>query len=287
MRKLALLCLTGLVALGFAGSSSAAPLNWQGTATLILGDFPQGVFTGGGVATVNNAGAVPAHLNTLRLAASRGQVGGDLTQIVTDPDTIGNGIAAIQYVGIEGGTGTLGGISGGAAPGGTPLTPNLLPVRGLVKVCLVSTACSAFLPLVLTQPTANGIKGVGIGGILTIGGVGAIRLSIQAAPWTIKTATVIDQITTPVNNATTFINVVLTGFAHGPASLTTSTAQPSGVVQVVTPNQVRTNLPLGSNALLASAVTQVIRFVPEPGMLLLLGSGVAGLALLGRKRLRK
>ena len=59
------------------------------------------------------------------------------------------------------------------------------------------------------------------------------------------------------------------------------------MVQVVTPNQVRTNLPLGSNALLASAVTQVIRFVPEPGMLLLLGSGVAGLALLGRKRLRK
>jgi hypothetical protein len=30
----------------------------------------------------------------------------------------------------------------------------------------------------------------------------------------------------------------------------------------------------------------VLRFVPEPGLLLLLGSGVAGLAALGRRRIR-
>jgi hypothetical protein len=273
---------------GAVGSASAARLNFEGTTIILLGEFGTGTFPGAGVATVNGSGGL-GHLQQLRLAASRGVPGGTFTTAVTDPETVVNGIGAIQFVGVEGGTGTLGNISGGASSAG-PLNPNTMPLAGLVKICLLSTACDqGALNLILTQTTTvpPGVKGVGIGGILTIGGVGAIRLSIQAAPWTIKTATVIDQITTPVNNATTFINVVLTGFAHGPASLTTSTAQPSGVVQVVTPNQVRTNLPLGSNALLASAVTQVIRFVPEPGMLLLLGSGVAGLALLGRKRLRK
>mgnify|MGYP000175699932 CR=1 FL=1 len=39
--------------------------------------------------------------------------------------------------------------------------------------------------------------------------------------------------------------------------------------------------------ILATAVILVIRFIPEPGLLLLLGSGVAGLVLLGRRRMRQ
>jgi hypothetical protein len=31
----------------------------------------------------------------------------------------------------------------------------------------------------------------------------------------------------------------------------------------------------------------VVHFIPEPGLLLLLGSGAVGMALLGRKRIRK
>lgn len=283
MRKLFLLLTTALVAFGAAGSASAALLNWEGTSILLLGDFPQGTFTGGGVATVNgSAGGVPAHLNSLGLAASRGQFGGDLTLLVTDPETIGNGIAAIQFVGIEGGTGVFGPISGGAASTSV-LTQNVMPVRGVVRLCLVSTTCTAFLPLVLTE--GSGTKGVGIGGLLTIGGTGVIRISIEAAPWTIKPATVIDHITTTGGN-TTFTTITLSGFAHGPASAS-STAQPSGVVQLVTPSQVRTNLALGSNAKVASAVTSVIHFIPEPGLMLLIGSGVVGLAMLGRSRMRK
>jgi hypothetical protein len=77
------------------------------------------------------------------------------------------------------------------------------------------------------------------------------------------------------------------GWAHGPASESSSTAQPGGAVYLVTPNQIRTNLPYGSSDKMASIVTMVIHFIPEPGLLLMLSSGVAGLVILGRKRFRE
>jgi hypothetical protein len=76
------------------------------------------------------------------------------------------------------------------------------------------------------------------------------------------------------------------GFAHGPGSGTTSTAQPSGVLQIVTPNQVRTNLTLGTSVKIGILGELLVHFIPEPGLLLLLGSGIAGLVLLGHKRVR-
>jgi hypothetical protein len=51
--------------------------------------------------------------------------------------------------------------------------------------------------------------------------------------------------------------------------------------------QVVTNLTNGSNQKIALFGFLHIHFIPEPGMLLLLGSGVAGLVLLGRHRMRK
>ena len=164
---------------------------------------------------------------------------------------------------------------------------------GTVKICILSTACTQFFPMVLTQPTTvNGvpgtdIKGVGVGGLITAGGYGGIQVSLQAAPWTIKTATVLDQITPTGGPPRIMTTWVAKGWAHAPVSTTTSTAQPSGMVQLVTPNQVETNLPLGSSDKMGSFVILVIRFIPEPGLLLLLGSGVAGLVLLGRRRIRQ
>jgi hypothetical protein len=292
MRKLFALMATALLALGTAGVANAAVMNWSGTARVSLGDFPQGVLTGGGVATINgSSGVIPAHLNTLRLAASRGQIEGTFTRIVTDPDTMVNGGVAqlVYHVGVA--TGTFGGISGGAAS--TSTGGGILPVGGTVKICLLSTACTQFIPMVLTQPTTvngvpgTGIKGVGVGGLITAGGWGGIRVSLQAAPWTIKTATVLDQITPtggPPRITTTW---TARGWAHAPASTTTSTVQPSGMVQLVTPNQVVTNLTLGSQQKMGSFVIAVYHFIPEPGLLLLLGSGVAGLALFGRRRMRQ
>ena len=45
------------------------------------------------------------------------------------------------------------------------------------------------------------------------------------------------------------------------------------------------HLPLA--ATISLFTTLAIHFVPEPGLMLLLGSGVVGLALLGRSRMRK
>jgi hypothetical protein len=314
MRRGFAVLLGATVVLGVAGASEAALLNWEGTLTSTTGNLPSLHLFGGGVATVNGSGGtIPAHLGELGLAASRGGIEGTDTNIITDPEVAGNGIAAIILVG-EGGTGTLGPISG-AIGSQSALTQRVLPARGVSKLCLLSTLCTDFLPLVLTQPTTNGaryqvntatpnqltpnalqgkrlgvpgtgVKGVGIGGLITVGGDSAIRISLEAAPWTVKTATAIDQ-TDDNTGVAAFHAVTRMGFAHGPASGTTSTAQPSGVVQLVTPSQVRTNLSLGTNVKVSVLTELLIHFVPEPGLLLLLGSGVFGLALLGRRRRKK
>ena len=161
---------------------------------------------------------------------------------------------------------------------------NRLPVGGLARICLFITDCSGNLPLALTGHTsASGTAGIGIGGLLTLGGSGLIRVSVQAAPWTLHKRTLLDQ-TDQFGNIITKMG---RGFVHGPASLSSSTAKPSGIVQFLSAAQVTTNITAGSNDVIALFNRLRIHFVPEPGMLLLLGSGVAGLVLLGRQRMRK
>jgi len=284
MRKLVMLSAVAMLAFGVTGTASASPLNYNGTLVLELGTLPAIPATGAGIATVNGSGAL-GHLGDVRLKASRGGITTvDAMAPVTDA-----GAAPIVSIRVtaELGTGTVGPISGGVQS--TPLTKGVLPVRGLAKVCLFSTVCGQFLGLELTQHTgATGTKGVGIGGIVTIGGTSPIRISIEAAPWTVKTKTSIDQITTPVGGTVKkYVNVTHKGFAHGPSTNTSSTANPSGVVQLISPMQVVTNLQNGSNLKIGLFGILTLHFIPEPGMLLLLGSGVAGLVLLGRHRMRK
>jgi hypothetical protein len=293
MRKWLVLVAAISLALGAAGMAGAAPLNWEGTGTVIIADIPPVPITGGGVATVNNsAGGVPNHLNTLRLKASRGGITGTDTAYITDPETAGNGIAAVRVI-EAGGTGTLGPISGAMASTLPGLTMNLLPVYGMAQICFLDSNCAAtILTVPFTLPTTvNGVPGtglqaaVGMGGLITAGGVRFIRLSLQAAPWTVKTTTLVDHLTLP-GGTQTFVNQTVKGFAHGPGTGTTSTAAVSGVVQLISPGQIWSNIPMGSNDKLAGMAVMVIHFIPEPGLLLLLGSGVVGLGLLGWRRRR-
>jgi hypothetical protein len=287
MRKWFMLVVAISIVVGAAGVASAAPLNWKGTITVIIADNPPVSVAGGGVATVNDsAGGIPAHLNTLRLAESRGNIGGVETVFITDPEVEGNAVAAIVVDGTLA-TGTFAPISGGAASA-VGLARDRLPMHGVAKICILSTSCDSYIALPLTEPTTvNGTanRGVGIGGLLTAGGFGKIRVSLQAAPWTIKVTTVVDQIET-TGGQVIFTFQTAVGWAHAPASTTSNSAQPSGVVQLISPGQIETNLPYGTSDKMGAFIILVVHFVPEPGLLLLLGSGVLGLTVLGRRRLR-
>jgi hypothetical protein len=124
-------------------------------------------------------------------------------------------------------------------------------------------------------------------------------LSIQAAPWTIKTATA-SAVDPPIFHWRTdepppsSVTATRRGFAHAPASTTTSTAQPGGVLQMVTPMQVRVDhwrFRYGSDYRYGWAAggfaVLTLRFIPEPGVGLLLATGIAGLVAIGRQRMRK
>jgi hypothetical protein len=277
-----------LLALGVAGTASAAYLNYEGTLTIQLGDFPTIPAISQGVAKINNSGG-GSHVITLELKASNGGIVGGGMVPITDPKVKSNGIASVR-IDATMGSGALAPISGNAASSVATLTQNTLPIKGVTKICLLTTSCTDFLSLSHTQN--NGAKGVGIGGLLTIGGTNPIRISIEAAPWTIKTGTSLDEISTvPSNMVKVFTNINSAGFVHTPASndgaTASSTATPNGVVQLISPMQVVTNLTAGSSKKIALFARMGIRFIPEPGMLLLLGSGVAGLVLLGRHRMRK
>ena len=266
MRKL-LVLLSAILVATFAGQAGAKVLDWHGTLDLDLGALPSVRILDSGVATVNNSSGGD-HLSTLRLA---GGITGSGTAFVTDPDTT----ATIRSVRVAAqlGTGTITGISG--AP---PLGANVYPIDGLARVCLVFSNCNAALSLPMNQ----GDKGLGIGGLLTLGGVGAIKISIVAAPWTLGTVSGVNQ--TADGNFATLTRV---GFVHGANSSPSTTATGSGVIQLISPaNIVVTGLP-GNNEALSLFVALTLHFVPEPGLLLLLGSGVVGLGLLGRARMKK
>jgi hypothetical protein len=177
------------------------------------------------------------------------------TNPVTDPEVTVGGIISIR-ASLTGGGGTLGNISGGG-----PLNPGEYAAKGVSKTCL-------FDP--------------NLGGLATIGGVGSIRISVLNNPYTLNVASAVDQ----TDNGGVTVRKI-TGFAHGPASLTSSTALPSGMVQFVSPSQLSTNITSGSSELISLLLTIRVHFIPEPGILLLIGSGVAGLALLGRSRMRR
>ena len=122
----------------------------------------------------------------------------------------------------------------------------------------------------------SGLTGVGVGGMLTVGNVGPIRISVDAAPWTVGTASV--SLPTPSGDV---IDFATQGWVHGPASFAGSTALTGGEVSVVTPIQVTAGL---EGQRLTSIVRLQVRFVPEPVRWVLIVTGVVGLALLGSSR---
>lgn len=284
--------LSGLLVLFAAPGALASTWTFDGRVVLQFSNLGRVrvLATGTGVAIVNGSGT-GTHLNTLSIAEATGTL--NTVVPVTDPIVTAGGIVEVRLTSVMGFDGALQGgqggifgpVSGAIQNTAAQLTMNTAAVVGSVRICLFYAGCnSGSLDQDLDQTNGTGMHiGGGVGGLITLGGSGAIRISILGAPWTVKTVTVSNR--TDNANITYFVR---NGFAHGPASLTSSTVAASGVLQLVVASQTTTVGVPGNADLSGNISSNRIHFVPEPGMLLLLGAGAAGMVLLGgRNRIKK
>jgi hypothetical protein len=289
MRGLATLILTAAVGLGLASTAGAAVVEWSGTLIVNAGTLPPFAHFGTGVATVNGSAGGIGHINTIVIPSSLSFSGGNNVPEaipLTDPDN--PSMITLRMTGarigkVTGGTvvsAVFNGISGGPPLG----SKNTGRPPGRMKLCILFPDCVNYLPIPFGT---KGGQGVGVGGMWTVNTFSryaGFRLSVWGAPWTIGIASIENVTTETPNGGISTYTKTLQGFVHGPASGTSNTATISGVLQIVTPVFIETNL--GTPDTYNAAWVEVrLHFIPEPG-LLLVGSGVGGLLLLGRSRMR-
>jgi len=247
MRKLFVLMAAGFLAIGVAGQAQAVSLGFTGALSLSFGFGDPVVLPGAGTAIVNGSGA-GGHLTGLALAGGTFATA-SLVLPVTDPAATGNGVHGVQVTGSNASASFVG--SGGAGFGGD------MPMNGVSKVCLLGSACSN-AGFNISVP----LSVVGQAGAVYV--TAALNLTVVGAPWTTGTA------------------AVGTITQMGGVSPLSNTGAPSGIVNLVTPIFISTNI--GAAAVLPGFAFLTLHFVPEPGTLVLLGSGIAGLVMFGRSR---
>jgi len=251
--------LGALALLAFVSTAGhAAPLV-GGSLTIVLGTLPSASFL------VGPAGTTTSNLNAV--VAGGNVIPGTVTRTVTGV----TGISSLIF--------NMSGNAAGAFTGAAPGTVNGAAAftGGVTIIVLGSPAIVVPLSIGTTGTITTVVTGLpgGLGTTLSITAIGNT--------WTAGTTGV----TGVPFSTTAYIpfagTVTLTG-------LTTVTvmganllsAGGNGTLVLVTATKVLTSL--GASPILPLFSILTLSYVPEPGTLLLLGSGVAGLALLGRRR---
>ena len=259
MRKLLGVLVAGSIAMGVAGTAHAATQPFTGTIDIFLSTLLPVELTGTGVATVNGTNAL-GHLTALQLPQSPFS----LTPFVLPvTDTGVFPIAGVQLT-AHNAVGNFGAGGGGVGIGNGTVANKfggVMPINGFAKVCLFDFCGSKNNGANLNIP----LSVVGAGGFTQV--TGAVNLTVIGAPWTTGTA------------------AVGTVTAMGGAAPNSATGNESGTVQLVTPIFISTNI-AGASAVVPAFGILSLHFVPEPGTLMLLGSGIAGLVAFGRSRVR-
>jgi len=244
MRRL--LWILALTALGLGGvEASAGTLPFSGSLGIAL------LANGFPVNTIGVSGTGLAtvdgvHIDTLSLPASPFSAAG-----ITVPNTSMAGPLSGLQLTVHN--------DAGAFAGGPLNGP--MALHGAMRLCFFAVCNATFNPGNITVP----LDVVGAGGTLTVASL--VDVTVSGAPWTAGTAAV--------------GSLTAMGFQHGPASLTSSTGQSSGALRLVTPIYLSTSqegIPYAAFGILD------VHFIPEPGTLLLLGCGIAGLVLFGRTK---
>jgi hypothetical protein len=266
MKRLIGVASAAFLAFGVAGSADAGALPYSGTLTFQLSALPGLNAVGGGTLQVNGSLA-GTHLSSLVINA------GDLGPVTASlPVTSTATINSVIFTALANASGSFtpaGGLGGGF---GGPMG-----VSGTAKICLKFSPCQYSNVTVPLSPNTAG-AGFGVGGTQVV--PGNVAVTMQHGPWT----TGLPSMTIHTAGTSTLVPNLPGGFVHGPATGgASSAAAPSGVVQLVAVSKTYTTL-TGSFPELPLIGILKIHFVPEPGTMLLLASGVVGLGLLGRRR---
>jgi hypothetical protein len=259
-----------------ASNAHAFTVPWEGTLTLDLGSLGRGFDTGTGLA---NVGFDNGGVSTLQIQPAPG-LSVDQT-IGTTPATIGT-IASVRAENV--------------APSGAlfqqlsvhPLFNGKLPLPGILRFCFVAGCGTSLAVDLVPSPSL----GVGIGGTFTAvptgTGTGPTNVVMRAAPWQIAAATLNE--TPDGESPMTFMDagfLSTTPFMHttgsGTAPPPDATVLSGSVIQLISPTQISATGDSGTDEIgLFSSLK--LEFVPEPGMFVLLISGVVTLAAIGRTR---